>query len=328
MPFILMVLVYIIFDPFMVLHRYDDFNKKIFIPKNRDYISSEMYLNNWETNRYDSFIFGSSTALFIKPSVWKEYLSESSSLFSFDASRENFFGMWSKVRYIDKQEQPINNALFVIDVDYPLCKPEKENVLFTKHYRIFGTSWIDFQYRNFIKVLDFNFLRSVISYSLYNEFKPYMASCLIEDDTHLDPVTNEYHSFSIKDEFESDSISYYEKRRDRFPPRSGSYVEHKSMMTSEYEKLLEEMGEILKRNGTNFKIIISPNFEQIAFNRSDLEVLQRIFGKDNIFDFSGINRFSEEKSNFYDGLHFKEYVGREFLDIIYSEDTGKSQLLD
>ena len=42
-----------------------------------------------------------------------------------------------------------------------------------------------------------------------------------------------------------------------------------------------------------------------------------VHGEDNVFDFSGINSISEEKSNFYDPLHFKVYVGKQLLDEAY-----------
>lgn len=316
-PFIAIFFIYVIVDPFMVIYKYNDFNKRPYIPKNRDFVSSEVYLMNREDEKFDSYIFGSSTALFVRPSIWESYLEETSRVFSFDASRENIVGIWSKIRYIDHLNDPIRNAVLIIDYNYAFDKPDRENVLFMKHPGICHSSWYNFQYRNFLKILDLNFMYSLVSYSLTKEFKPYMSDCLLNERSHLDPVTNEYTNFSIQEELDIDSIGYYDVRKDRFPVRSGETCEYIQQITEKHIKMLKEIKRIFDKNATDFRIIIAPNYQQISFNKEDLEVLRTVFGEDNVLDFTGINRFSEEKSNFYDGLHFKPYVGKQMLDIAY-----------
>jgi hypothetical protein len=320
-PFIIVVIVYILYDPFMVLHKYEDYNKKMYIPKNRDFISTETYLNNRQKYNYDSFIFGSSTALFVPPSIWKQYLSKTNSVFSFDASRENIVGIWSKMKYIDKKHQHIKNALFVIDYDKVFSKLDRDNVLFIKHYKVLRSSWFDFQSKNFLNILNPFFLRALISYNVSKEFKPFMKEFLIDETSYIDPVTNEYHCSSVMVELKTDSLKYYADRKEKFPSRNGIYREYKSQINKDQIQMLTEMKEILDGDKTDYRIIISPNYEQVYFNKSDLDILDSIFGKKNVLDFSGVNKFSDEMSNFYDGLHFKAYVGIELLDVAYSSGT-------
>jgi hypothetical protein len=277
-----------------------------------------MYINNWEKQGYDSFIFGSSTALFVTPLIWKNYLDTSSHVFSFDASRENIIGIWSKIKYIDHNNQAIKNALFVIDYDKAFSKLETDNVLFTKHHRIYPSSWFDFQAKNFLNFLNPFFLRALISFQITNEFKPFMAEFLIDETSYIDPVTNEFHSISVTEELKHDSIRYYEARKLKFPARKGSFSEYRSQINDNHMIMLKEIKEIFDRNKTIYKIIIAPNYEEISFSRADLDVLNSVFGKENVYDFTGVNRFSEDMSNFYDGLHFKTYVGKQLLDITYA----------
>lgn len=316
-PFFALIALYIAIDPFMVIFKYDDFNSRSYIPKNRDYISSEVYLMNRDKQNYDSYIFGSSTALFVRPSIWITYLSDTSKVFSFDASRENIIGIWSKIKYIDQLNGPIKNAVFIIDYNYAFDKLNNENVLFVKHPRIGQSSWFGFHYKNFLKILDLNLLHSLIGYHFSKEFKPYMSDCLLNERSYIDPVTNEYTNFSIQEELNSDSVKYYKLRRDRFPIRTGQTCEYKQQITADHLVMLDEIKDVFDKNGTIYKVIIAPNYQQISFNRNDLEILQSVFGKDNVFDFTGINSFSDDKSNFYDGLHFKPYVGKELLEIAY-----------
>jgi len=323
-PFLIVFIAYIVIDPFMVIYKYPDFNKRAFIPKNRDFVSSEVYMMNREKEQYNSFIFGSSTALFLRPSIWKHYLPDSAKVFSFDASRENIAGIWSKIRYIDNKNEPIRNAVFVLDYNYAFDRLDRENVLFVKHPVIFHTSWYDFQYKNFLKVFDLNFMYSLITYSITREFKPYMSDCLLNERSRIDPVTNEYTNFSIQEELDNDSIGYYEIRKDRFPVRSGQRCEYRQQITEKHKKMLKEIKSIFDKNATEYKIIIAPNYLQVSFNGKDLETLRSVFGEENIFDFTGINSISEEKSNFYDGLHFKPYVGEQMLDSAYNKVAAAS----
>lgn len=320
-PFFVIVAVYIVIDPFMVIFRYNDFNKRSYIPKNRDYVSSEVYLMNREEEKYDSFIFGSSTALFVRPSIWMSYLPDTATVFSFDASRENIIGIWSKIKYIDHMDDPIENTVFVIDFNYAFDKLDRENVLFVKHPRIWHSSWFNFQYKNLLKIFDLSLIRSLVVYGLTNEFKPYMSDCLLNEKSYINPVTNEYTNFSIQEELNADSLRYYEIRRDRFPERSGQECEYRQQITSDHIEMLNEIKDIFKKHGTDYRIIIAPNYQQISFNKKDLEILHDVFGKDKIFDFTGINNISKDKSNFYDGLHFKPYVGKQLLDITYGNSS-------
>lgn len=323
-PFFIVFTVYIVFDPFMVIFKYDNFNRRSYIPKNRDYVSSEVYLMNRKVRKYDSFIFGSSTAMFVRPSIWMSYLPDSAKVFSFDASRENILGIWSKIKYIDQMDDPIRNALFVIDYNYAFDKLDRENVLFVKHPRIFHSSMFNFQYKNLLKIFDIKFIHSLVLYGLTKEFKPYMSGCLLNERSYIDPVTNEYTNFSIKEELRSDSLKFYETRRDRFSARSGQPCEYRQQISEDQLFMLNEIKDIFTKNGTNYKIIIAPNYPQISFNRKNLEILHSVFGKDNVFDFTGINCISNERSNFYDDLHFKTYVGNHLLEIAYKTNAAEA----
>lgn len=325
MPFLVLLAIYIITDPFMVIFKYSDYNRKPHIPKNRDYVSSEVYLMNREAHNYDSYIFGSSTALFIRPSIWISYLPDSAKVFSFDASRENIVGIWSKIMYIDRMHDPISNALFVIDYNYAFERLDRENVLFVKHPRFLQSSWADFQYLNLMRLFNVNFIRSLTIYGLTKEFKPFMSEYLLNEKSCIDQVTNEYINFSIQEELDSDSLRYYEIRRDRFPERTGHKCEYKQQITNDQIEMLKDIARVFVKHGTNFRFIISPNYQQISFNKTDLEILETILGKENVFDFTGINVISEQMSNFYDGLHFKPGVGIKMLDIAYNCNSMETE---
>ena len=304
----------------MVIFRYKDFNYQSFIPKNRDYVSTEVFLNNIETYKYDSYVFGSSVALFVRPSIWKEYLHKDAHVFSFDASRENIAGIWSKIKYIDEKGYPLNNALIVIDYNFAFEEPDRKNSLFMKDPRIFRSSVYNFQYKHFIKVFDLRFIGALLDYLVNRNFKPYMSSYLLNEQSCLDLISNEYQNFSIQEELKQDSIGYYQRRADKFPEQDGQFREYRPQISEAQIEMMREMKSIFGKMSTNYRIIVAPNYQQISVNRSDLEIIRMIFGEEAVFDFTGINNITDEISNFYDPLHFKVFVGKQLLDIVYSNN--------
>jgi hypothetical protein len=80
--------------------------------------------------------------------------------------------------------------------------------------------------------------------------------------------------------------------------------------------MLKEVKHILEKNNTNYKVVLSPLYEQIKFNNSDLLLLENEFGN-NLYDFSGKNSFTDVKTNYYETSHFRPNVGDSILKIIY-----------
>jgi hypothetical protein len=322
-PFLIILIVYIVMDPFVVLYNHEDYNKDFFINKNNDFVSTEIYLKKSKEINYDSFIFGSSTTLFISPATWKKYLNPANEVFSFNASSEHIIGIWSKINYLHLNNRQIKNALLVFDTNVTFGKFLNDDPLFMKHYKIYPTSKLNFEYKYFLNFIDVRFLISLVQYKLTHKFFHYMDNFLINKYYYFDPVSNEYYNVGILDELKNDSINYYVSHKGDFKTRTGKFLQAESQINMEYIQKLNDIKNIFITDNTNFRIIICPAYDQIAFNKEDLSKIQTIFGSQNVFDFSGINEFTEKKSNFYDELHFKKYVGNEMLDIAYSNSISE-----
>lgn len=73
-PFLLLLLLYIILDPFKVIHGEPPFYKKgDVIDINRGYVSTVTYEKQYQKYKYDSFIFGNSKSRFYEISDWQKY---------------------------------------------------------------------------------------------------------------------------------------------------------------------------------------------------------------------------------------------------------------
>jgi hypothetical protein len=86
--------------------------------------------------------------------------------------------------------------------------------------------------------------------------------------------------------------------------------------------MLYDIKRIFLKHKTKYRIVISPLYDQQYFNPKDLEKLQNIFGKMNVFDLSGKNQITEYKGNYYQNQHYKIFIGREILKTIYGEGNN------
>ncbi len=80
-PFIILLVVYFILDPFKVVKHYSNYYGVDEIGRigiNRDYISTSTFINNSKTYSYNSFIFGNSRSIFYEINDWKKYIGETS----------------------------------------------------------------------------------------------------------------------------------------------------------------------------------------------------------------------------------------------------------
>ena len=81
--------------------------------------------------------------------------------------------------------------------------------------------------------------------------------------------------------------------------------------------MLTEISRLLHLHHTQYKVVISPLYDQIKFNPSDLQVLQEIFGRQNVYDFSGSNAITSDYHNYYEESHFRPVIAQRLMDSIY-----------
>jgi hypothetical protein len=68
---------------------------------------------------------------------------------------------------------------------------------------------------------------------------------------------------------------------------------------------------------TEYFIVISPLYNQIKMNALDVVKLQQIFSEQRVYDFSGVNRFTEDYTHYYERSHYRPFVAAMVLDSIY-----------
>jgi hypothetical protein len=160
-------------------------------------------------------------------------------------------------------------------------------------------------------------------YKIFHQYRPYMQGVINPYGAIRDAVTNDAinpREGMIRDEGEA----YWENHKKEFVKardcnyRNGEYREGERFLWETQTELLKEIDQICRKHNTSVKIIISPDYNQISINPADVEILKDIFGYENVFDFSGINEYTNDIHNYYERGHYRPILGARLLQKVYA----------
>jgi hypothetical protein len=317
LPLAALIVLYLCYDPFRVLYDYNDYSYPE-VTSNRDYVSTEMFKKNNKKRRYNSFVLGSSRTMAFLPSSWKNYLSTQDMPFMFDASNESIYGIYIKLKYLDSINTNIDNVLIVLCRDISFAtSSDQPGHLFRKHPDLTHRSWLGFQ-NDFLKAfLNPRFLFCYATYKAAGDYKSYMRGYIENREITFDTVTNAFRLLNLERELQ-DPTTYYSKRKDIFYKRYGEHVDVLQRISKEQFKMMLEIRRILEKNRTQFRVVLSPLYEQIKFSLEDMVKLKTAFGE-NLFDFSGKNHLTDNVINYYEQSHYRPSVGDSIFKTIYRD---------
>lgn len=318
LPFIVITSIYFICDPFKVIYQYYsyyDYGKPPLIALNRDYVSTETLIRNYKKENYDSFIFGNSRSVCYEVSTWQKYI-RASNYYHFDASQESLYGIYLKIKLLNKLKVKINNALLVLDYETLDQVEDSKGHLIIKDPKLTSNSTLKFQMEMFKCFFHYSFLKSFFLLKLFHDEN--------SDLLDLRPVFynlehNEIKFSSLENQISRDSQNYYNPQRVSLFCNRNKVQEYYPRVIKETQKnMLQEIRKIFASNKTNFRLVISPLYNQIKINPGDLDSLKKIFGPENIFDFSGKNSLTENYRNYYEPSHYRPVVAEKIMAQIYT----------
>lgn len=320
-PAIPLIGLYVALDPFKVLRTYDSYYKSGeagYVTLNNDFVATETFRNHYAKNHYDSFIFGNSRSRFYQVADWRTHIG-SDRCFHFDASNESLFGIHGKFRYLDRHGVKIDNALIVLDSVSLSTITNSEGHLFIKHPEISRESPLTFHLTCFTAFLNLKFLTANLYFAVTGKTPESLAGESINTvPIDYDVNSNEYRLNYFETMIGANPAVYYQPREKLFYSRIKPVPAYPPVVHAGQKLLLLDIRDVLKRNGARYKIVISPLYDQKKIDPSDLNFLNSIFGAENVWDFSGINKFTENYMNYYELSHYRPHVARELMNIIYA----------
>jgi hypothetical protein len=321
-PFFICVAIYIGFDPFKVVKTYTNYYQHDEIGSvgtNRDWVSTNTFINNSKTINYDSFIFGNSRSIFYEINDWKKHIEPHSNCYHFDASGETLYGIYKKILFLDRKNIAMKNVIIILDYDTLSNTTSRQGHLYIISPQLEDNNNLFDFHLTFIKTFyNLKFMMAFIDYKTSGKIKEYMKNKNLLDDKplHYDVVTNEI-TFPDFEESIENGLYFTENRMKVFFERSTHEEVSPVIIKQEQTNMLEEIKSLFQKDNTNYKIIINPLYDQKKLNPEDFENLRLIFGKDTIYDFSGINDFTNDYTNYYENSHYRPVVSRKILEIVY-----------
>ncbi len=323
LPFTLIVGSYVVGDPFKVIRSHPDFYRadEQFVMPNRDYASTELFLRNHSVYGYDSFIFGSSRSLAIHTDDWEQYL-QGASPFHFDASDESLYGIHAKIKYLHSHGVAIRNCLITLDADTLSQVQNSDGPLFVKHPATSGMNRFTFQLEFAKGYAKGRFFVAYLDRRIFGKFRPYMKG-FIEDRRFLHlPRTNDLY-FASEEAIGTDEGKWYRGRQQIFYPRSPTSQTSPRVIGTAQVNDLVEIADILRGDNAIVRVLIHPAYDQKSLDPKDVEALRSIFGRSNVFDFSGINSLTSDPHNYYETTHYRPIVGRQMLAVAYASSAPR-----
>ena len=213
-PLYIIVLSYIVFDPFKVIYTYNTYyenNKFEFTVINRDMAGFETFKKLNPVIKYNSFILGNSTSFYYRTTTWNKLINSNQSM-HLNASNESLYGEYIKLKYFEENNIPIKNALIILDKSILNQVDPNQGILFMKHPDWNNTSKLAFHFEYLKASFDRHYLVDFIKYKIfnyYNNTKQYHIWGYTAKNNELNDVFTEQ---LIK----KDSINYYKNAKPLF----------------------------------------------------------------------------------------------------------------
>ena len=304
-----MVVLYVILDPFMVVRRYDDyFNTGGIRSCPNDAFRGIRLMDLYaDSISYNSFIVGSSRSQFYYVNDWKQHLNSDATCFHFNQSADNLLATVQRVKYLFNRFNRIDNLLLIMDHEFLSDETPEKGLLRITPYQVSG-------YRNFI-AFHWEFFRSFYTIKFWKDVRLKNPGC-------YRPEYNEHYLYEAEEQIKKDSKHYYESLASfaKLYPRNPKEQIGAPVISNKQKKLLEELASILGRHSeTDYRIIVSPLYDQLKLNPKDSMEFVRLFGASHFFDFSGKNDLTEENLNYYENSHYRPSLCAKIMDIVYEK---------
>jgi hypothetical protein len=187
-----------------------------------------------------------------------------------------------------------------------------------QHPAISGKSSITFQYNHFKAFYNYRFLKDYFT-NLYGKKSSAVHDAALWEVNKqtYDAATNEARFDDLEQLIRTKGETFYKERAAVFFKRNDEQQFYGPVIRAVQQKQLQEIKSIFDANTTDYRIVINPLYDQVKLNPEDLRFLQNLFGKEKVFDFSGINDFTKTVTNYYEESHYRPQLADSILKIIY-----------
>ena len=312
-PFWILIALYVYEDPFMVLRKYDLYDSDVML--NEHHVGWQIYKNRNDSVHFNSFILGNSCTMAFRCAEWEKYLAPGDHAIRLFGNGESMKAISLKLQALDREGAEIKNVLMILDrTSLSRC----ELLTGANHMlpaAISGRNPIAVQMEFMQAFAMPDFLFPYLKYKItgrvelsMRQMNPYGR---VRDSRNND-------AFNPREKMiEQEGEAYWENHKNEFPERDGTVTIVEPAIYQKQREILEEIMDVLRRHNTSIRVLISPDYNQNELHPDDRKILQSIFGKENVYDFTGINEFTEDYHNYYELGHYRPLLGNKLLERMY-----------
>jgi hypothetical protein len=319
-PFLFIIFFCFYWDPFKIYFSYDDYYRNNKINGNREYICYKMYKSRKKP--IYNLIIGNSRSQAFKTIFLHKYLGgDIDNYFHWDGAGYGLYRTKNSLKFLEKSEKKIKNILLVIDAEFLTEIKNPASHLKIQPPEVSGESYFSFYTKFLLPSMNINFIFSNLIFNITGNYYDFMGHYLLKSSNDIKFLKVTSDIFYAEDiDINNDSIYYYKnlEKKGIFYSRNKKQRVGISVIGRYQKEMLAEIKQICKNNNININIVISPLYDQIKFNTTDLLFLYSLFGRSNVYDFSGKNNFTNDFKNYYENSHFKPYIANQIIDSIYN----------
>ena len=321
LPILMLFLIAFFWDPFKVFftNNYNSQNQGA----NREFYCLTLLTKNNDT--ISNFIIGNSRSLAFRTDYWSNKIQVNpKTCFHYDGSGAGLYRTVNAINYLNKNYR-IKNILIVFDVEMFQEVKNPTNIFGIQPPSVSNDSRIIFYYTFLKASINPVYVFAKFVNSVTNKYYDWMGYYIPanKEKSIYNCKTADLNIWSYDKLIQKDSILYYKSIPKMYELSIRAKAKKMSELTIKDEqfRLLEKLKIIVEKNNINLKIVISPLYNQIAINDNDKLILTKLFGINNVYDFSGINKFTNKITNFYESSHYKPCVANQIMDSIYSTSS-------
>lgn len=299
LPAILMFGLYVISDPFNFFFYEPTLAEQDNFGADNDFHTTNDLIAFADEQNYNGFIVGNSRATAFIPSKLEQIV-PGSKFFNYGTPGECVANILAKLELAESLGLEIKNAVILID-DIILKNTDNryyddQGMEYVHHPLNSSQTYLSYTYTGFKSYLqNFYFVRD-LDFKLTGKYKPYMEG-YIRDPAAENGLPENY----------------------QFPPKPNAGKQSEIIgKYSDFRKLVE-LKKLFDRNSTNYEIIIPPTYLQEIVHPKNVSALNFVFGKTHVHDYSGINEYSDEISDFHDAGHFTPTIAQEIVKEVYRQ---------
>ena len=269
------------------------------------------------STNYNSFILGSSRTVSLYACYIQKKIKDARA-FHYANWDETVGGMYAKLKLLDARGYRLSSVFIYFDTDYTFA--ENGQCKDYDHYLLTNENKFAYYINHYL-----NFLPPQLDNDKTNILIGRKVNTAIFPDYESDLITNDSdHECSdsiISNYGKTNFDSVYNKRIDSLKAsgflfkRSREEQFKEKQISIPEQKMLEAIRDILEKHKSRYYIVITPLYDQLKFDKSDMKIIRDLFGK-NVYDFSGINSITDNEYNYPDRKHFLPYISKNIIDSI------------